>query len=63
MDAAIDSLLQGIGDKGQDFLFLIQQQAGREVSQPFVGKSGRRKKLDTLDLTKVCPLPQCEEVE
>jgi len=57
------ALFQGVGDQGQDFLVLIEEQAGCEVSQALVGEARRGEELQALDLTKVGALAECEEVE
>ena len=56
-------LFERVGDQGQDFLVLVEEQAGREVSQALVGEARRGEQLETLDLTEMGALAQREEVE
>jgi hypothetical protein len=55
-------LFQRVGDESQDLLVLIEEQAGRKVSQPLVGKAWRREELEALDLAEMGALSQREEV-
>lgn len=56
-------LFERVGDEGQDFLVLVEEQAGREVSQALVGEARRGEQLETLDLAEMGALAQREEVE
>ena len=49
-----DVLLEGIGDECKDFLVLIQQQTGGEVTEALVGKAGGSQQFEAFYLTKVC---------
>jgi hypothetical protein len=56
-------LFEGIRHQGQNLLVLIQQQHGSEITQALVGKAGRGEQLQTFNLTEMCPLSQCEEIQ
>jgi hypothetical protein len=55
--------LERVCHECKHFLILVEQQAGGQVAQSFVGEAWGSQELQTLDLSEMCSLAQREEVE
>ena len=55
--------MERVGHQGQDLLVLVEQQHGAEVAQSLVRKARGGQQLQTLDLAKMCPLAQGEQIQ
>ena len=56
-------ILERVGDEGEDFLILIEEEHGAQVSQSLVRKSGRGQQFEAFYLAEVGSLAEGEEVE
>lgn len=59
----VNILGERIGDEGQDFLVLIEQEHSAQITQTLIRETGGSEQLQALDLTKVGAFAQGEEVE
>jgi hypothetical protein len=59
----VNVLLEGVGDKGEDFLVLIQKEHDSKVAKPLISEARRRDQLHTLHLTKLGWIPEHVDIQ